>query len=74
MKYRIGDTPTYIPLNQTATVVNVTPYHESDDPHAFVTIELKSGDLRNIPVARQEKYLTSEPPKKVTKWWPLSKQ
>ena len=74
MKYHIGDTPTYIPLNQIVTVVNVTPYHESDDPHAFVTVELKSGDLRTIPVARQDKYLTSQPPKKVTKWWPLSRQ
>ena len=71
-KYQEGNILTYKPLNQTCTVVNVTPYHESSDPHAFVTVELKNGDLRSVPVAKQDKYLTTDPPKKL-RIWPLTK-
>lgn len=63
-KYREGQTLTYKPLNQTVTVEHVTPYHESDDPHAFVTVSLKNGDLRQVPVKSQDKFLTTDPPKR----------
>jgi len=67
MKPKVNDVLTYIPLNQRATVVHVTPYHDANDPAAVVTIRLRSGDLRNIPVALLEKNLTTEAPKSIFK-------
>lgn len=74
MKYKKDQPVTYIPLNRRAVVEHVTPYHDADDQHAAVTIRLDTGDIRTIPVAVQEKYLTTEPPKPKWKLWPLSKQ
>jgi hypothetical protein len=73
-KYRVGQELTYKPLNQRVIVAHVTPYHESEDPHAKVTIRLKSGDLRDVPVLIQEDYLTVEAPLPMFKKWPLPKQ
>jgi len=61
-KYHKGQPLTYKPHNALCKVVNVTPYHESDDPHAFVTVELKNRDLRTIPVSVQDDYLTTDKP------------
>lgn len=64
MKYKADQILTYIPKNQRVTVVHVTPYHEDGDPDAFVTVQLADGDLRSIPVALQDRFLTVAPPKK----------
>ena len=74
MKYKKGQQITLKPLNQIVTVVHVTPYHDADDQHAVVTVCTKQNSLINIPVAIQDDYLTIDSPKKVTKWWPLSRQ
>lgn len=71
MKYKVDQELTYKPLNQRVKVSHVTPYHEEADPNAFVTVELKSGDLRSVPVAVQDDYLTTDPPKK--RIWPLTR-
>lgn len=68
MKYKENQEITYIPLNQRVVVEHVTPYHDADDQHATVTVRLRSGDLRTVPVAKQEKYLTTDPPKPRLRW------
>lgn len=69
MKYKEGQKLTLRKTNQPCTVVHVTPYHESDDPHAFVTVELKNGDLRQVPVKHQDEYLTTAPPVPLVRKW-----
>ncbi|MCB0541911.1 MAG: hypothetical protein KDC70_00250 [Saprospiraceae bacterium] len=65
MKHTKGEVLYYIPFDyKPCTVVHVTPYHEDGDPNAFVTVELDGGDLRNVPVAIQHRYLATEEPKK----------
>ena len=74
MKYKKDQPVTYIPLQKRAVVDHVTPYHDADDQHATVTIRLlDSGDLRTVPVAVQDKYITTEAPKPKWKVWPLAK-
>ena len=70
----MGQELTYKPLNQRVTVAHVTPYHDADDQHAAVTVRLKSGDIRTVPVAIQDDYLTVEAPLPWTKRWPLATQ
>ena len=65
MKYAKGTPLYYIPLDHMpCMVVHVTPFYENDDPHAFYTVELPNSDLRNVPVALADQYLTEEEPKK----------
>ena len=72
MKYRVAQKLTLKKLNQEVTVKHVTPYHEEGDPNAVVTVELKSGAIVNVPVAIQDDYLTTDPPKKM-RIWPLTR-
>lgn len=67
MKYKKGQEITHKRLNVRVKVVHVTPYHDDADQHAVVTVELKNGDLRSIPVAIQDDYLTTDPPKPLWK-------
>lgn len=64
MKYRIGQKPTYKPLNQTVTVVHVTPYHDDADKYAVVYVRKATGEILPVPVAVQDEYLTLDPPRK----------
>jgi len=61
MKHREGASLFFIPLDhKPCKVVHVTPYHENDDPHAFVTVQFPDGNLCNVPVAIQDEYLATE--------------
>lgn len=73
-KYQVDQELTFKPLNQRVKVVHVTPYHEDGDQNAFVTVELRSKDLRSVPVKIQDRYLTEEKPLLPWKKWPLPKQ
>ncbi len=60
--YKVGEVVTYIPLNQLVTVSHsniLTGQNRSTDA---LTISLKNGDLRTVPVALQDKVLTRNPP------------
>lgn len=73
MKYKVDQPVTFLPLKKRAQVVHVTPYHDSADQHATVTIKfLDSSDTRTIPVAVQDQFLSTEPPKSF-KFWPLGR-
>lgn len=76
IKYRKGQTLTYKPGNAVVTVTHNTlkPGGGNAD-EATVWIETKAGTPISIPVAEQDRYLTTEPPKKgFLAKWPLPKQ
>ena len=60
-KYKEGQQLSFLPARVSCKVVHVTPYHESDDPHAMITVELTNGDVRTFPVAVQDNYLSTIP-------------
>lgn len=67
MKPKVNDVLTFKPLNQRVTVAHVTPYHDENDPTAMVTVRLRSGDLRTIPVALVSQVLTNAAPVSIFK-------
>jgi len=60
--YAKGETLTYIPHNQPVTVVHNSTLVGQIRGTDAVTIRLKNGDLRTVPVAVQDEYLTRNPP------------
>lgn len=65
-KLKVGQKVTYIPHNQVVEVIYVTPYHDSDDKHAVNFIKTKNGIIMPVPVAVQDKYLSTAPPVKTS--------
>lgn len=60
--YQKGETITYIPHNQLVTVVHTSKLPGLERPTDTVTIRLKNNDIRSIPVAVQDDFLTRNPP------------
>lgn len=60
-KYKVGQELTYLPSRSKCKVVHVTPYHDSEDQHAMITVELSNGDTRTFAVAVQDDYLSTQP-------------
>lgn len=74
-KYKKGDKPTYKPGNAVVTVIHTTLKGGGvNADEAIVWIETKQGTPVAIPVAEQDRYLTTEPPLSAPKKWPLPKQ
>lgn len=60
--YQKGETLTYIPHNQQVTVIHNSTLVGQIRGTDAVTIRLKNGDLRTVPVAVQDDFLTRTPP------------
>jgi len=60
--FQKGQIVTYIPLNQSVKVVHNSTLAGQQRGTDAVTIRLKNGDLRTVPVAEQDDYLTRNPP------------
>jgi hypothetical protein len=74
-KYKPGQELTYKPGKQTVKVVHNTLQPGGvNAQEAVVWIETKQGTPIAIPVLEQDRYLTTEPPKKAFKLWPLGRQ
>lgn len=76
IKYKKGQKLTYKPGNAVVTVIhNTLNAGGVNAEEATVWIETKQGSPIAIPVAEQDRYLTTEPPKKgFLAKWPLPKQ
>lgn len=75
-KYHVGDELTYKTSNQRVKVIHTTLKAGAvNADEAFVTIRTKQNTPITIPVAVQDDYLTTEPPKGIFAGrWPLPKQ
>lgn len=74
-KYQVGDELTYKTGNARVKVIHTTlkPGGVNAD-EATIWIETKLGTPIAIPVAQQDRYLTTEAPLPKPKKWPLPKQ
>lgn len=67
-RYKENQQLTYIPLNQLCRVVhNSLGPGGSNAPDAFVTVLLANKMLMNVPVEKQDIFLTTRPPRPVLK-------
>ncbi|MCE7922250.1 MAG: hypothetical protein DYG98_04275 [Haliscomenobacteraceae bacterium CHB4] len=75
LNYHVGDELTYKPGNARVKVIHSTlkPGGVNAD-EATVWVETKLGTPIAIPYAKQDRYLTTEPPLPKPKKWPLPKQ
>lgn len=75
-KYKVGDELTYKSSNQRVKVIHTTLKAGAvNAAEAFVTIRTKQNSIINVPVAVQDDYLTTDPPKSYAQGkWPLPKQ
>lgn len=63
-KYKVGDELTYKSSNQRVKVIHTTLKAGAvNAAEAFVTIRTKQNSIINVPVAVQDDYLTTDPPK-----------
>lgn len=60
--YQKGETLTYIPHNQPVTVVHNSTLAGQIRGTDTVFVRLKNGDIRSVPVAMQNEFLTRNPP------------
>lgn len=60
--FQPGQIVTYIPHNQQVTVIHNSTLVGQIRGTDTVFIRLKNGDLRSIPVAVQDEFLTRNPP------------
>jgi hypothetical protein len=76
VKYSPGDELTYKTSNQRVKVIhNTLNAGGVNAAEATVWIETKQGTPVAIPVSNQDRYLTTEPPKKgLLARWPMPKQ
>lgn len=75
VKYHVGDKLTYKPGNAQVTVIhNTLKAGAVNADEAIVWIETKQRTPIAIPVAQQDRYLTTEKPLPSPKKWPLPKQ
>lgn len=65
--FQPGQIVTYIPLNQSVTVVHNSTLVGQVRGTDAVTVKLKNGDLRTVPVAIQDNFLTRNPPKPIVR-------
>lgn len=75
IRYKAGDELTYKPGNSRVKVIHSTlkPGGVNAD-EATLWVETKAGTPISIPVAEQDRYLTTEKPLPFYKKWPLQKQ
>ncbi len=65
-KYHKGDVLTLLPLNEPVTVIHSTLKGGGvNAEEAVVFVETQDGFPVAVPVAVQDRYLTTDPPKKV---------
>lgn len=75
IKYKPDTELTYKPGNARVKVIhNTLKAGGINADEAVVWIETKQGTPVAIPVAQQDRYLTTEPPLTVGKKWPLAPQ
>jgi hypothetical protein len=74
-KYHVGEELTYKPGNARVKVIhNTLKAGGVNADEATVWIETKQGTPIAIPVAQQDRYLTTDAPLPNPKKWPLPKQ
>lgn len=75
-KYHVGDELTYKPGNARVKVIhNTLKAGGANADEATVWVETKAGTPISVPVAQQDRYLTTDPPKGIFQGrWPLPRQ